>query len=539
MSVSPAPSVTAEPQSSAPRSAVIPVFIGLMVAMLASSLGQMIFATALPTIVGELDGVENMLWVTTAYLLGATIMIPVYGKLGDLIGRKGLFIGAIVIFLIGAIIGGLATSMPLLIAARAIQGIGGGGLMILSQAIIADIVSARERGKYMGMIGGAFAISSVAGPLLGGWLTEGPGWRWGLWLNIPLGLIAIAVAAIFLHPAAQRHARPKLDVAGMVLLAIATASIVLTTSFGGHTYEWGSPQILGLIALAVVSAVAFVVVESRAAEPILPLYLFRNATFNLTTAAGMLTGIGMFGVMAYMPTYLQMVAQVDATEAGLLTAPMMGLMLITSTAIGFVVTRTGRYKWFPIIGSLIIGASLFLLSTLTADTSIWITTGYLALLGMGLGLTMQILVLMVQNAFPLRVVGTATASNNYFRQVGASIGTAAVGSMFTARLIELIGERLPAESAAAAGSTSSFTPSLVHDLPEAVRDIVVGAYNDALTPTFLLLMPLALLGAVLLLFVKETPLRTTIAKDEPAPVEEAALVEAVADAAPAPVAAAR
>ena len=497
----------------APPRSVIPVFIGLMTAMLLASLSQMIFATALPTIVGQLDGVDLMLWVTTAYILASTVMMPVYGKLGDLLGRKGLFIGAIVVFMAGSVLGGLAETMPVLIAARAIQGLGGGGLIILSQAIIADIVPARERGKYMGVMGAAFAVSSVAGPLLGGWFTEGPGWRWGLWINIPLGVLAIVVAALFLHPSTRRESRPRIDVPGMVLLTIATTAVVLVTSFGGHTYAWGSWQIIGLIVTAVAAGVAFVAVERRATEPVMPPSLFRSRTFNLTTAAGMLTGVGMFGVMAYMPTYLQMVANVDATEAGLLTAPMMLVMLVTSTVTGFIVSRTGRYKWYPVAGSAIVAVALYLLSTLQFDTAVWVTCGYLVLMGLGLGFSMQILVLIVQNSFPLRMVGTATASNNYFRQVGASVGTAVVGSLFTSHLLSLLGERLPAQALDGAGGSHSLTPAAVAGLPDQIRDIVVGAYNDALTPVFALMVPLALVGAVLLLFVKETPLRTTVEKD--------------------------
>ena len=507
--------VTLDRRAEAPagsRPGVIPVFIGLMTAMLLASLSQTIFATALPTIVGELDGVDQMLWVTTAYILASTVVIPVYGKLGDLIGRKGLFIAAISIFVAGSIVGGLAGTMPMLIAARAIQGLGGGGLMILSQAIIADIVSARERGKYMGLMGAAFAVSSVAGPLLGGWFTESLTWRWGLWINVPLGILAIVMAAVFLHPSAQERARPRLDVAGMTLLAIATTAIVLVTSFGGRTYAWGSPQILGLIALTVVAGAAFVLVERRAAEPFIPLHLFRSRTFNLTTIAGMLTGVGMFGVIGYMPTYLQMVASVDATEAGLLTAPMMLVLLLTSTATGFVVARTGRYKWYPVVGSAVVAGALYLLSTLSADTAVWITCAYLAVLGLGLGLSMQIVVLIVQNAFPLRMVGTATAANNYFRQVGASLGTAVVGSLFTSHLLQLLSERLPA-AALTGGGSNSLTPAAVAELPVEVHDVIVSAYNDALTPVFLLMVPLAAVGAALLCCVKEVPLRTTVAKD--------------------------
>ncbi|WP_369797953.1 MFS transporter [Cryobacterium sp. MLB-32] len=280
---------------------ILLVFAGLMVTMLLASLDQTIFSTALPTIVGELNGVDHMLWVTTAYILASTIMLPVYGKLGDLIGRKGLFVGAISVFIFGSIVGGLAPDMTWLIIGRAVQGLGGGGLMILSQAIIADVVPARERGKYMGIMGGVFALSSVAGPLLGGWFTEGIGWRWAFWMNIPLGILAIISAVMFLRLPKVEHARPKLDVAGMGLLAIASTGLVLVSTWGGTTYAWDSLIIIGLIIATLVAGVSFVMVERRAAEPIMPLHLFRDRNFNLTTGAGLIIGIAMFGALAYLP----------------------------------------------------------------------------------------------------------------------------------------------------------------------------------------------------------------------------------------------
>lgn len=491
------------------RRSILLVFVGLMTAMLLSALDQTIFSTALPTIVGELDGVDHMLWVTTAYILAATIMMPVYGKLGDLIGRKSLFIGAIALFMAGSVVGGLAQGMTELIVGRAIQGLGGGGLMILSQAIIADIVPARERGRYMGVMGGVFALASVIGPLLGGWFTESIGWRWCMWINLPLGAVAILSAILFLHPNAERRERPRLDIAGMVLIAIASAALVLFTSWGGGQYAWDSPVIIGLIVLTVVAAVAFVAVERRAAEPIMPLHLFAERNFTLTTAAGLLMGIAMFGTLAYMPTYLQMVAQVDATAAGLLMIPMMGAMLPTSIIVGRAVSRTGRYRWYPIAGSVVIAGAMFLLSTMSAMQPVWVTCAYLAVFGLGLGLQMQVLVLIVQNTFPLRMVGTATAANNYFRQIGASLGAAVVGSIFTNRLIALLADRAPG-GGASLSDANSLTPAAVRDLPQGIQDVIVGSYNDALTPVFLLIVPLALLSLVLLLFVKEEPLRTTL-----------------------------
>jgi len=491
---------------------ILLVFAGLMVTMLLASLDQTIFSTALPTIVGELDGVDHMLWVTTAYILASTIMLPVYGKLGDLIGRKGLFIGAIALFIAGSIVGGLADSMSWLIAGRAIQGLGGGGLMILSQAIIADVVPARERGKYMGIMGGVFALSSVAGPLLGGWFTEGIGWRWAFWMNIPLGILAIVSAVVFLKLPKVAHDKPRIDFTGMGLLAIASTCLVLVTTWGGTTYDWDSLVIIGLIAGFVVAGIAFVMVERKAAEPIMPLHLFKDRNFNLTTIAGLITGIAMFGALAYLPTYLQMVTGVNATEAGLLMIPMMAALLVSSIVSGQLVSRTGRYKWLPIVGTSIVAVALALMSTMTPTLPIWILCSFLALMGLGLGMSMQILILIVQNSFPVREVGTATASNNYFRQIGASLGAAIVGSLFVARLTDLLAERMPA-GAAAGGESNSFTPAIVRDLPAAVRDVIVGSYNDALTPVFLYMVPLVIVAAILLCFVKEKPLATTIERD--------------------------
>ncbi|WP_308492813.1 MDR family MFS transporter [Microbacterium terrisoli] len=497
---------------------VLLVFAGLMVTMLLASLDQTIFSTALPTIVGDLHGVNEMSWVITIYILASTIMLPIYGKLGDLIGRKGIFIGAITIFIVGSIIGGWAQDMTWLIIGRGVQGLGGGGLMILSQAIIADVVPARERGKYMGIMGGVFAISSVAGPLLGGWFTDDLTWRWGLWMNIPLGILAIVAATVFLHlPATPKH-KVRLDVFGIGLLALASTGIVLISTWGGHDapygYAWDSPQIIGLIAGTVISAVAFVFVERRAPEPVMPLHLFRKLNFNLMTGAGLAIGVAMFGTLAYIPTYLQMVTGANATQSGLLMIPMMGTVLLSSIVSGALVTRTGRYKWAPISGTLVTAGGMVLLSTMTPDLPVWVMCVFLGVMGLGLGLCMQIFVLVVQNTFPASQVGVATATNNYFRQIGASLGSAIVGSVFTARLINLLTERMPAGAGAGAGGTNSLTPELVKGLPGPIRDIIVGAYNDALTPIFLYILPLVLVGTVLVCFVREDPLKKTIDRSD-------------------------
>ena len=518
-----APAHRAAPGSGSRHLALL--FVGLMLSMLLAALNQTVLSTALPTIVGELNGVDEMLWVITAYILASTIMMPVYGKLGDLMGRKPLLLGAILVFMAGSVVGALAGTIEVLIAARAIQGLGGGGLIILSQAAIADVVPARERGRYMGVMGGVFAVSSVAGPLLGGFFTEGPGWRWVFWINIPLGLLALAGAVLFLK--LPRHSgRPRLDIGGMVLLAVATTCLVLFATWGGGKYAWTDPVLLGLIAGTLVTAAAFVAVERRTAEPIIPMHLFRERNFVLTTLAGLLTGVAMFGALGYLPTYLQMVFGVDATRSGLLMVPMMGTMLVTSVLAGQAVSRTGRYKWLPVAGSVIVAAAMGLLATLTSEQGVWHVCLYIAVLGLGLGLSMQVLVLIVQNTFPLRQVGTATAANNFFRQIGATLGSGVVGSVFASRLAELMAERVPAAALeGGAGGANSLTPAVVASLPQALQDPIVTSYNDALTPIYLWIMPLGLLAAAVLCFVAEEPLATTIEQDvEPEALAEGRLV---------------
>lgn len=501
------------------RRSILLVFAGLILTMLLASLDQTIFSTALPTIVGELNGVDEMLWVITIYILASTIMLPIYGKLGDLMGRKGLFIGAISLFIFGSIIGGFAQDMTWLIIGRGVQGLGGGGLMLLSQAIIADVVPARERGRYMGIMGGVFALSAVAGPLLGGWFTDGIGWRWGLWMNIPLGILAIISAVFFLRLPTHPRSKARVDVIGMALLGITSTLLVLVSTWGGTKYDWNSPQIIGMGAGTLIAAGLFVLVEYTAEQPIMSLHLFKERNFNLTTGAGLITGIAMFGTLAYLPTYLQMVTGANATQAGFLMIPMMAGLLVTSIVSGQLVTRTGRYKWLPVTGMFIVAGALMLLSSMTATMPVWIICVYLAIMGIGLGMSIQILVLIVQNQFPNSQVGMATASNNYFRQIGASLGSAVVGSLFAHRLVLILTERLADSGAAAAsggqgtGALNSLTPQIVRQLPEQVRSVVIGAYNDALTPIFVYMVPLLLLAGVLLLFIKEVPLATSINRD--------------------------
>ncbi|GAA3905838.1 MDR family MFS transporter [Microbacterium invictum] len=500
------------PQSHETRRGIILLFIGLILAMLLASLSQTVLSAAMPTMVGELGGVDQMLWVMTAYILASTIMMPIYGKMSDLIGRKTPLIAAILLFIAGSVIGALAPDMGVLIAARVVQGLGGGGLIILSQAIIADVVPARERGKYMGIMGAVFAVSSVAGPLLGGWLTEQVDWRWTFWMNVPLGIVALIAAITLLH-LPKGTSRPKIDVFGMMTLAGATASLILVASWGGNDYAWNSPVILGLIAATIVLSVLFVFAERRAAEPIIPPALFRDRNFNLATFGGLLVGVTMFGVIGYLPTHLQMTFGADATVAGLLMVPMMGAMLLSSLGTGWLVSRYGRYKWMPIAGAAALAIALVLLGTITPETPLWQFCCYIAVMGMGLGANMQILVLIVQNSFPGRMVGTATAANNFFRQIGASLGSAVIGSLFTVRLISILGERLPEGAAAQVGDIGSLTPHSLLDLPDELHSILVHGYNDALTPLFLWMAPLAIIGLILFCFIREVPLKTTIERD--------------------------
>ncbi|QDP98802.1 DHA2 family efflux MFS transporter permease subunit [Microlunatus elymi] len=499
----------AEPQEKKGGRHLVPIFAGLLVAMFLAALDQTIFSTALPTIVGDLHGVDQMLWVTTAYLLAATIMMPIYGKLGDLIGRKSLLIIALSIFVGGSLVGAVANDMTVLIIGRAIQGLGGGGLMLLAQAIIADVVPARERGKYMGVMGAVFGLSSVVGPLLGGWFTESLSWRMGFWLNVPLGIVAILAAVLFLK-LPKHDQKPNIDILGIATMAVGVTALILATSWGGNKYDWDSWQILGLFGVTAVFGVLFVIAEKFAKEPIIPLHLFKQRNFNLTTVAGLIIAIAMFGAIGYMPTYLQMSQGVSATESGLMLIPMVAGLLITSIISGQIVSRTGKYKWAPIVSMIITTGGVLLLSTLTVDTPLWVLMAYIFVLGAGIGVGMQNLILIVQNTFPAREVGTATASNNFFRQIGASLGSAVVGSIFTSRLTDLLTERMPAQAMQGAGGANSLTPDLVKHLPQQIQDIIVGAYNDALTPIFLYLAPLLLVALILVFFVKEKPLATTI-----------------------------
>ncbi|MDO5493591.1 MAG: MDR family MFS transporter [Nesterenkonia sp.] len=501
------------------RPPIVPLFVALVVTMLLAAMSQTVLATALPTVVGELGGVDQMTWVITAFILASTVTMPVYGRISDSVGRRPLLLVAILLFIGGSVAAALSPDVWWLIAARAVQGLGGGGLMILSQTAIADVVPARERGRYMGIMGAVFAVSSVAGPLLGGWLTEGPGWRWVFWMNVPLGLLALAAVAAFLRlPARPRGEGRRTDYAGITLLAAATTGVVLICTWGGHTFAWSSGQILWLGAATLVVLVGFVLVERWAAQPVIPLSLFADRNFLLTTVGALMVGIAMFGAVGYMPTYLQMVTGVDATQAGLMMTPMMGSLLLTSIVAGQLVTRTGRYKVYPVVGTATMALGLWLMAGVPIDAPIWAVCVAMAVFGAGIGLCMQILTLIVQNTVSHRIVGTATAANTFFRQVGATVGSAMVGSLFVQRLRSGVADMPQVSDQLGTGGVNSLTPETVRQLPEATRVPLVEAYHDALLPIFLYMIPLVLVAFVALLLLKEEPLATRVAADD---VEEA------------------
>lgn len=479
------------------------IFSALIAGMFLASLDQTIVGTAMPTIVGDLGGVSHMAWTVTSYLLATTIVMPIYGKFGDMFGRRWLFLFAIAVFTAASVGAAASTGFWEFVVFRGLQGVGGGGLMILAQAIIADVVPAKDRGKYMAPMGAIFGITSVAGPLLGGFFADSLSWRWCFWLNVPIGIAALFIAFRYLSVPSQRP-KTRPDYLGVVLMSSATALLILITDWGGKQYAWGSAVIISMIVALVLVIAAFIAVEARAAEPMLPLWLFRNRTFVLTSAIGLIVGLVMFAALAFIPTYLQMATGASASVSGLLLIPMMVGMMITLIGSMSIITKTGRYRVFPPLGALVMAAGMLWLTMLDAQSSMWLVSAMLFVMGAGLGLIMQIIVLVVQNAVSPDQIGTATSANNYFREMGGAIGVAVFGSIFTNRLTEGLTDVFrshPVEAMAAHLDASSLVPSVVKNLPETLHDAIVGAYVDALVPGFWYLIPGAAIAFLLALFI--------------------------------------
>lgn len=508
------------------------IFSALLVSMMLSSLDQTIVSTAMPTIVGQLGGVEHQMWITTAYLLATTIVMPIYGKFGDVLGRRNLFLLAIALFTLASVGCAFSGDFWTFVIFRAMQGLGGGGLMILSQAIIADIVPASERGKYMGPMGAVFGISAVAGPLLGGYFVDHLTWQWAFYINIPIGIIAFFIG-VFALQLPTHKATKRIDWLGVLFLSAATTCLIMFTDFGGNanhgwdavsTWMWGAGM---AIAVAI-----FVFVESRAEDPIIPLSLFRNKLFLITIGIGFTLGIAMFAALGFMPTFLQMASGTSAAESGLLMIPMMAGLMLTSIVSGLWVAKSGKYKMYPIIGIILAIAALFAMTTLSAETPIWLICAYLALFGAGLGFVMQIIVLVAQNSVPADTVGTATSTNNYFREVGASLGTAVFGAYFTARLAERLNDVFTGsglDASQAADATATIDPQTLSTLPEQVQNGIVAAYADSLAPVFWYVIPFLVLALIFAFFLKEIPLQTEsglVARGEAIGGEEAERLEA-------------
>ncbi|MFF4252218.1 DHA2 family efflux MFS transporter permease subunit [Streptomyces sp. NPDC001663] len=483
----------------------------LLLGLLLAALDQTIVSTALPTIVSDLGGLEHLSWVVTAYLLASTAATPLWGKLGDQYGRKRLFQIAIVIFLIGSALCGMAQNMPQLIAFRAVQGLGGGGLIVLSMAIVGDVVSPRERGRYQGLFGAVFGATSVLGPLLGGLFTQHLSWRWVFYINLPVGVVALAVIATALH-IPRKTAHHVIDYLGTFLIASVATCLILVASLGGTTWGWGSTQIVGLIVLGVGLTVAFVAVERRAAEPVLPLKLFRIRTFTLSAVISFIVGFAMFGAMTYLPTFLQVVQGVTPTMSGVHMLPMVFGMLLSSTGSGQIVSRTGRWKVFPIAGTGVTALGLLFLHQLDENSSTVEMSTYFFVFGLGLGLVMQVLVLIVQNAVAYEDLGVATSGATFFRSIGASFGVAIFGTVFASRLGDKLtdafrGARLPAGLSA---DSLKADPRGIGSLPPALRTPALHAYSASITDVFLYAAPVALVGFVLAWFLKEDKLRGSV-----------------------------
>jgi len=479
------------------------LFTALLLVMLLGALDQTIVSTALPTIVGELGGLESLSWVVTSYLLTSTIVVPLYGKFGDLFGRKVVIQASILIFLAGSILCGVAQDMTQLIVLRALQGLGGGGLMVVTMAAIADVIPPAERGRYQGLFGGVFGLATVVGPLLGGFIVEHLSWRWIFYINVPLGVLALIVIGLVFKPHVA-HVKHKIDYMGAAFLAASLTCIILFTSQGGTLLPWSSPQLWFTLALGFITLGGFIYEERLADEPIMPLELFRERTFVLSGLIGFIIGFSLFGAITFLPLYLQVAKGSTPSQAGLQVLPMMAGILSTSIISGRLISRIGKYRWFPICGTAIVACGMFLLSTLQLDTPLHTMYLFMLLLGLGLGMVMQVLVLAVQNAVPFKNIGVATSGATLFRSIGGSVGVATFGAIFTNGLHSRLADAMPA----GAELPQSMGPTMVQHLPAAIRDIYLNAFSGSMHLVFLVAGAVVLLAFALSWFMKDQPLRS-------------------------------
>jgi EmrB/QacA subfamily drug resistance transporter len=484
---------------------IMVVLGGLMAGMLLAALDQSIVGTALPRITSELGGIDKLAWVVTAYLLTSTAATPLWGKISDLYGRRPVFQAAIVIFLLGSLAAGFSQDMTQLVAFRALQGIGGGGLFALAMAVIGDVIPPRERGRYMGFFGAVFGVSSVAGPLLGGWFTDGPGWRWIFWINVPIGAAALVVTSIALKlPRVKRE--HKIDYLGAAAIVAAVSSFVLYLSWRGTEYGWTEVWALVLLGAGVALSLAFVLIESRAAEPIIPLRLFRNPVFSTGNLFGFLAGVAMFGSMLYIPLYLQVVKGQSPTISGLAMLPAVAGIFSSSISAGQLMTRNGRYKIYPILGAAVLTVAQYLMSTLHSDTSMWQIGLYEYLFGLGLGFTMQTITTAVQNSVDFRDMGTATSATTFFRQMGGVLGAAIFGAILADRLTHYVTQALPAEVMSRIPPGAIENVEFIKTLPPDAKAPIIESYVQALQDVFLAGVPVTIVALVVAFFIKELPL---------------------------------